>query len=140
MSFANPTTGWAAGNPAGRLVKFVGSIRTAIAERQYAQPAGFHLAQNYPNPLWSEVISPSAGNSSTVIQYEIPKPARVKLTIYNVLGEKIRTLVDSNAPVGIKQVTWDGRNERGQRVASGVYLYRLEAGEFTMTRRLLMMK
>jgi hypothetical protein len=93
-------------------------------------PSKFALLENYPNPF----------NPSTVIQYAIPKAVRVKLTIYNVLGEKIRTLVDSYKPAGIKQVLWDGRNELGQRVASGVYLYRLEAGEFTKTRRLVVMR
>jgi flagellar hook assembly protein FlgD len=64
----------------------------------------------------------------------------VKLAIYNLLGEKIRTLVNAQQPAGIQQATWDGRDEHGRRVSSGVYLYRLEAGDFTMTKRLLLMK
>ncbi len=106
-------------------------VISAIAEAADAEePSAFHLAQNYPNPF----------NPSTLIRYELPQAAQVKLAIYNLLGEKIRTLVDAKESAGVKQVTWDGRDGNGQRVSSGVYLYRLEAGEFKMTKRLLLMK
>ncbi|NUM78239.1 T9SS type A sorting domain-containing protein [candidate division KSB1 bacterium] len=64
----------------------------------------------------------------------------MQLAIYNLLGERVRTLVDAKESAGVKQVTWDGRNDRGERVSSGVYLYRLEAGEFSTAKRLLLMK
>lgn len=130
LSFAGPTAGYAAGYQAGRIYKFVGDRSTSVAEQPTAPPQGFHLAQNYPNPF----------NPTTVIRYEIPQPAQVQLAIYNLLGEKVRTLVDAKESAGVKQVAWDGRNDRGERVSSGVYLYRLEAGEFKMTKRLLLMK
>jgi hypothetical protein len=141
LSFASPSVGWATNfSLSGNLLKYIGDLSTAVVERPTAPPEGFLLAQNYPNPFWNEATSRSAGNPSTIIQYEIPQAAQVQLAIYNLLGEKIRTLVDAKESAGLKQVTWDGRDGLGQRVASGVYLYRLEAGEFTMTRRLVLMK
>jgi hypothetical protein len=132
LSFASPRAGWATSQffVPGKILKLLNDLSTAVAERPTAQPEGFHLAQNYPNPF----------NPSTIIQYELPKSAQVRLAIYNLLGEKIRTLVDASESAGIKQTTWDGRDEHGQRVSNGIYLYRLDAGTFSMTRRLLLMK
>lgn len=103
---------------------------TFVQEKNNDPPRNHVLAQNYPNPF----------NPVTMIQYELPHASQVTLAIYNLLCGKIRTLVDANEPAGIKQATWDGRDEHGQRVSSGVYLYRLEAGEFKMAKRLLLMK
>ncbi|NUO83754.1 T9SS type A sorting domain-containing protein [candidate division KSB1 bacterium] len=131
LSFVSPTVGWASSLYLnGKVLKFIGNFRTAVTEQPTALPSGFHLAQNYPNPF----------NPSTLIQYEIPQAAQVQLAIYNLLGERVRTLVDANEPAGIKQVTWDGRDDLGERVSSSVYLYRLAAGEVKMTKRLLLMK
>ncbi|NUM79041.1 T9SS type A sorting domain-containing protein, partial [candidate division KSB1 bacterium] len=106
-------------------------VTSAVDEKANAEtPSVFHLAQNYPNPF----------NPATMIQYELPQAAQVQLAIYNLLGEKVRTLVDANEPAGIKQVTWDGRDEYGRRMSTGVYVYRLEAGDINITKRLLLMK
>lgn len=106
-------------------------VTSAVDEEANAEaPSVFHLAQNYPNPF----------NPSTLIRYEIPQPAQVRLAIYNLLGDKIRTLVEAKESVGVKQVTWDGRDEYGRRVSTGVYVYRLEAGDINITKRLLLMK
>jgi photosystem II stability/assembly factor-like uncharacterized protein len=129
ISFVSPVVGWA-GGVSGRIAKFNGDLSTAVAGHYDLAPAEFSLLQNYPNPF----------NPSTVIRYEIPKPAQVKLAIYNLLGEKVRTLVEAKQSAGVQQATWDGRDEHGQRVNSGVYLYRLQAGEFIMTERLLLIK
>lgn len=101
-----------------------------VAERAGGLPSEFALAQNYPNPL----------NPSTTIRYALPRPGHVKLVIYDLLGAKIRTLVDGRESAGFKHITWDGMNEKGDRVPSGVYVYRMEAGEFTMTKKLTVMK
>jgi hypothetical protein len=103
---------------------------TSVQERTTEAPQSFELGQNYPNPF----------NPSTVILYALPKNTHVKLAIYDLLGAKIRTLVDGVETTGFKQVTWDATNDAGERVPSGVYLYRLEAGEFVMTKRLTVMK
>ena len=93
-------------------------------------PEEFTLQQNYPNPF----------NPETVIRYQLPQDSEVKLSIYNVLGQKIRTLVNANKEAGYYDATWDGRDNAGQQVASGVYLYRLRAGEFTEVKKLMLLR
>lgn len=80
-------------------------------------PGEFRLYQNYPNPF----------NPSTVIRYDLPKPSNVKLEIFNILGERIITLVNSESfSAGYRQVIWNGRNNSGNQVGSGIYIYRLQ--------------
>ncbi len=93
-------------------------------------PTEFSLSQNRPNPF----------NPTTEISFSLPKPAEVNLTIYNILGEKVVTLTEGTRTAGVHTVTWDGRDSRGNTVASGVYFYRLDAGDFTATKKMLMMK
>jgi photosystem II stability/assembly factor-like uncharacterized protein len=93
-------------------------------------PRTFHLRQNYPNPF----------NPLTLISYELPAETDVSLTIYNVSGQRVRTLVSGRQSTGTHKVQWDGRDERGNQVSSGVYLYRLEAGSFSETRKMLLAK
>ncbi|MFQ5708483.1 MAG: FlgD immunoglobulin-like domain containing protein, partial [bacterium] len=83
-------------------------------------PSQFVLLRNYPNPF----------NPETTIRYQLPKSGHVKLEIYNTLGQKILTLVNQQQPAGNYQVTWDGRDNSGKQVASGIYLYQLKSGEF----------
>ncbi len=106
------------------------SILTSVASRETQTPSAFSLAQNYPNPF----------NPETEIRYELPQNVRVKLVIYDLLGARVRTLVDAFEAAGPKQVKWDGANDAGKRVASGIYLYRLEAGNFKSVRKLTLMK
>lgn len=95
-----------------------------------AHPSGFALLPNYPNPF----------NPSTVILYQLPASRKTSLRIYNVLGQEVRTLVNGVEAAGTHTVTWDGRDHRGQSVASGVYLYRLESGGLVMSRKMTLMK
>jgi hypothetical protein len=89
------------------------------------------LRQNRPNPF----------NPVTTIDYEVPGGAeRVTLRVYDVSGRLVRTLVDGRQPEGVATATWDGRNDGGGRVASGVYFYRLEAGDTRATRRMVLLK
>ena len=88
------------------------------------------LAQNYPNPF----------NPSTTIAFSIARDTDVELTIYDVRGALVRTLLDRHSQRGIHRVQWDGRNESGEAVASGVYFYRLNAGSFTSTKKMVMLK
>lgn len=94
-----------------------------------AQPRAFQLLQNYPNPF----------NPSTVIRYEIPQPAHVRLEIYNVLGQKIKTLFDAMQTDLHGHVLWDATNEQGNGVAAGVYIYSLIAGEVRINRKMLLL-
>ncbi|UCE18070.1 MAG: T9SS type A sorting domain-containing protein [Gemmatimonadota bacterium] len=96
-------------------------------------PSSFRLFQNYPNPF----------NETTDIRYEIPdmrSPTPTTLTIYNILGQKVKTLVDVSQEAGSYTVTWDGRDESGVEVTSGVYFCTIEAGNFTATKKMLLLK
>jgi len=93
-------------------------------------PNAFRLDQNYPNPF----------NPSTTIRYALPKSAKVVLKIYNALGQEIITLVDKTQTVGEKSVVWDGRNQSGQLLSSGVYIYKLQADGFFESRKMLFLK
>ena len=86
--------------------------------------------QNYPNPF----------NPNTIIKYELPTTNKVELSIYNLLGQKIVTLVAGRQNAGIHQVEWDGRNSIGQNVASGMYIYRLTAMDRQITRKMLLLR
>ncbi len=94
-------------------------------------PVRFALAQNYPNPF----------NPETAISYQLPAQSDVRLDIYNSLGQKVRTLEDRPKAAGRYILKWDGRDDAGQPVASGVYLYRLQAGkQFARSRKMLLLR
>jgi hypothetical protein len=93
-------------------------------------PGDFALRQNYPNPF----------NPTTDISYTLPEAAQVRLDVFNVMGQKVATLVDEYEEAGEHTVTWDGRTQEGQAVASGIYLYRLEAGARSATRKMMLLK
>jgi hypothetical protein len=89
-------------------------------------PVGFALEQNYPNPF----------NPSTTIHYQLPKTTQVVLKIYNIFGQEVRTLINARQPAGVSTVVWDGWDESGKEVSSGIYIYRLQAGEVVQSRKL----
>jgi len=106
-------------------------------ENDFSQaPVGFTLEQNYPNPFWSGATSRSAGNPATIIRYQLPKITQVVLKIYNLFGQEVRTLVNARQPAGVNSVVWDGRDQSGKEVSSGIYIYRLQAGESIQSRKL----
>ena len=93
-------------------------------------PEVYALGFNYPNPF----------NPETTIKYALPQASDVELVIYNSLGQVVRTLVNERQGVGRYAFTWDATNDRGQAVSSGIYLYRLQAGEFAKVRKMLLLK
>lgn len=93
-------------------------------------PNRFGLDQNTPNPF----------NPSTMIGYQLAEAGYVRMAVYNVLGQEVRVLVNERMEAGSFTATWDGRDDLGRRVASGVYLYRIQAGGFTAVRRMLLLK
>ncbi len=93
-------------------------------------PGSFRLAQNYPNPF----------NPTTVISFSLESPGRVDLAIYNLLGQSIRTLINANMQAGDHETVWDGTDDNGMPVSSGVYFYRLQAGSFSKTMKMMLMK
>lgn len=100
---------------------------TAGAKDKPGTGFGWALAQNSPNPC----------RASTEIRYEMAKTGRVRITLYNALGQVVRVLVDGEAEPGGHVAAWDGRSASGSRVSSGVYFYRMEAGNFSATRKMI---
>ena len=94
------------------------------------QPVAFHLFQNYPNPF----------NPETTISYSIPKNGHVRLVIYNIMGQIVRTLVDEEKKTGQYEAVWNATNESGIRVPSGMYFYRLEFPDRMARRKLILLK
>ncbi|MDH3651625.1 MAG: putative Ig domain-containing protein, partial [Saprospiraceae bacterium] len=104
---------------------------TAIDDVSLQKTAGFALQQNFPNPFYAQ----------TTIPFDLSTSSNITLKVYNLLGEEVRSLVQEFRPAGTFQVTWDGMNEQGQRMASGVYLYRFAAGKsFIQTRKLVLLE
>ena len=99
-------------------------------DRAPALPTIAALHQNYPNPF----------NPSTEIQFDIPTARDVKLRVYNQLGQTVRTLVDNRMKAGTHNLKWDGADTQGKAVASGVYFYNLEAGQFSQIRKMMLVK
>ncbi|MFQ5652442.1 MAG: FlgD immunoglobulin-like domain containing protein [bacterium] len=95
-----------------------------------AAPNGFELAQNYPNPF----------NPATTIPFTVPEAGDVTLSIYDIGGRQIRNLVRGRMSAGQHKVAWDGRDDAGRTVASGMFLYELEAGAFRQVRKLLLLR
>jgi hypothetical protein len=93
-------------------------------------PNDYSLSQNYPNPF----------NPVTIIRYNLPAPGEVTLSVYNILGQKVRTLVSGFVDSGPHEAIWNGRDEDGQPVSTGVYLYRIESGEFNQTKKMILIK
>jgi len=102
---------------------------TGIGDVIAQQPGSFNLLQNFPNPF----------NPSTVISYEIPHPAHLRIEIYNVLGQKIKTLFDGFQASLYGRVVWDGINEKGQGVSAGVYIYSLITDNARLNRKMLLL-
>ena len=103
---------------------------TDVWETADALPQDFELGQNYPNPF----------NPDTRIEFALPEASFVRLEIYNITGARVRTLVNERLSAGRKVAAWDGRDDSGAALASGVYLYRLETGSFRQTRKMVLMK
>lgn len=94
------------------------------------KPVSFVLEQNYPNPF----------NPTTTIDYAIPRSSDVKLKIYNMMGQEVRTLVSEKQSAGFHSIQWDGTNNSGNLVATGLYLYRIEAGDFMKIKKMMLIK
>jgi hypothetical protein len=98
-------------------------IVAGVEEDKSESPLRYEIEQNFPNPF----------NPSTTFRYSIPKKGRVYLTIYNSLGQAVKTLVSALQPAGVYQVEWNARD-----FASGIYYYRLRSGDFSGTKRLIL--
>jgi hypothetical protein len=124
---ANPTYD-ASGNPVPATVSL--DIMVTDVEDNPIVPTGYVLGQNYPNPF----------NPATNIVFSIPQTEKVTLTIYNMLGQKIATLLDGSFLAGTHVVRWNGRDGLGRQLPSGVYFYRLSTSRFSEAKRMLLLK
>jgi hypothetical protein len=93
-------------------------------------PKTYELSQNYPNPF----------NPETMIKYDLPEPGYVNITVYNILGQKVKTLIDEYQEAGHKSVNWDGKDDGGKEVASGIYFYKIKATGFEKTKKMVLLK
>jgi len=110
------------------LQRYQGSI--GIGDNQPKLPADYFISQNTPNPF----------NATTAIQYGIPEDAEVHVEITNILGQKVATLVDEHQTAGYKRLIWNGRDDMGRELSSGVYFYSIKANGFMDKKRAILMK
>ena len=105
----------------------VGEPETITAQ---ANPSGYSISQNSPNPF----------NPDTKIAYGLPAATKVSIRIYNVMGQLVKSLVDEYQPAGTYEAIWNGTNDSGEKVASGIYFYRFETADFQKTVKMTMLK
>ena len=102
----------------------------SVASSAKALPDAFRLLQNYPNPF----------NPETTIRYDLPQSSRVSLIIYDLMGRKVRTLVNAEQQPGYKRVIWDATDDMGRQVSSGIYIYRITAGKMTLSSKMVLLR
>ena len=93
-------------------------------------PIEFNLYQNYPNPF----------NPTTTVDFSMPVASKVTISAFNLLGRKVRTLLDGNKNIGVHRISWDGRHDTGAQLPAGVYLCRMEAGDFVKTIKMVLVR
>jgi len=115
----------------GFSVRCVSDIAVSVDDRDgVMHPNSFSLAQNYPNPF----------NPSTSIQFSLPRASNVTLEVFNILGQKVTTLVDKRLFAGSHNAVWNGMDASRRAVSTGIYLYRLTAGDFVETKKMILLK
>jgi hypothetical protein len=113
------------------LQKALGYYPTAVERTDLNAPSSYALTQNYPNPF----------NPTTNIRFSLPQSGRARVDVYDVLGQHVTTLLDETMGAGNFQVTWNGQDKNGAKVASGMYIYRLQAGNnFSAVKKMLLVK
>ena len=114
----------------GLRARIVASLAADVDDHTPVAPAAFGLAQNYPNPF----------NPSTTIIYILPEQGPVTITIYNLLGQEVKTLVNDTKPAGSYQVRWNGDDREGRMMATGIYFYRLVSNQLTETKKMILLR
>jgi protocatechuate 3,4-dioxygenase beta subunit len=121
----------AEGNPVSGQADFaIASQTTSVEDPGSVAPTTYSLGQNYPNPF----------NPATTFSFSIPVQDRVTISIYNILGQRVATLVENVLPAGTHTALWDGRTSSGSHAATGVYFYSITSGSFTATKRMVPLK
>jgi len=122
--FSKEESGYVSGGM-GEWLTLKGWFDGDLLSGKAALPTCYALSQNYPNPF----------NAVTVINYQLPADAHVRLEVYNTLGQRVATLVDSRQQTGYRSIVWDA-----SEVSSGLFIYKLTAGDYTETRRMMLVK
>jgi hypothetical protein len=118
-----------AGYVSGALLR--SDFSTAVSDKPVLRPVSYSLSQNYPNPF----------NPSTTIEYELPRRSEVTIKIYNSLGQHVKTLISGETvEAAPHSIMWDGRDDSGGRVSSGVYFYTLRSGDYVSTKKSILLK
>ncbi len=116
---------------ANAQIAYDNGISVGINDRPHHDlPDNFSLSQNFPNPF----------NPSTTISFETAIKSEVKLSIYNLLGQQVRVLLNEELPGGIHFINWDSNDEYGNSVSSGIYFYKLTAGSYSLSKKMLLLK
>lgn len=124
------TTDFYGNDPDFYIVKLAADNATGVTDDRESLPLSFTLGANYPNPF----------NPLTTIEYSVPSRAHVSIEVFDVLGRKVRTLVDEPRSAGSHRVVWNGCDNAGQPVSTGLYLYRLKADDLVQTRKMMLLK
>ncbi len=114
----------------GKLHVVSGTPLVSVETEDPIIPEEFSVHQNFPNPF----------NPATEIRFALPKDSHVMITIYNTLGQQIGTLIDMQYLAGFHSVHWDGKDRNGSPVSSGVYLYQIQAGEFSQVKKMSLIR
>ena len=133
ITFVDKSKGWIVGTNGLVLHTKTGTIVSVNQNNNYSKSdniSDFRLKPNYPNPF----------NTNTTISYSTPKPSNVKINIYNIKGQEIAMLINEVKSSGNHEVEWDGRDKFGSLVSSGIYYYRIEAGSFVKTLKMILLK
>ena len=135
MCETGPTGAWYdlgvnQGDDVGIRIRTSPTLALGVDDEDGSLPDMFDLASNYPNPF----------NPATTIAYTLRSRSQVEITIYNLLGQKVRGLVDKVQSAGEYEVIWDGLSDNGTQAATGVYIYRIDAGEFSQARKMLLLR
>ena len=99
-------------------------------QNEASMPDSYSLLQNYPNPF----------NSTTTLRYDLAGQSNVNIIIYDMLGREVKTLINQTQDAGFKSIQWDGTNDYGKQVSAGVYLYRIQTGEYMQTKKMVFLK
>jgi hypothetical protein len=105
-------------------------VNTSLSIASEIIPEAFALHQNYPNPF----------NPTTQIRYDLPLSEYVSINIYDLMGHKIKSLVNMNQEAGYRSISWDATNDLGQPVSAGMYIYTIQAGQFRQTKKMVLLK
>jgi flagellar hook assembly protein FlgD len=106
------------------------TVTVASGKSEDLLPKAFSLSQNYPNPF----------NPETVIKYALPEDCDVELVIYNILGQQVKVLVNAYQNAGYKAVHWNGRDDGGNEIASGLYFYKIKTPKYSETKKMILLR